>query len=350
MVVSKQSYVTLAPWLNTDLADRFRSAFIDAGLMTDWHASFQRNSGVEHRVLKLDYQPGKRFGTQYYWFAFEPTGSIRLNISFTWSLVDNFPTGTRNVDYVGDFQGYRVPTGSNVNTDTHRTLSTQLNSTTVTVTRYTSGINPLFSAFFIKGGTSEALFFLMPTSAIPQPWIDLNRNSLPGWISVSLWEESNGSLGSRSQIGFNHIFAYRQSVFLRGAYARNSYQIVNGSGRSATYGGMDSSFDSNGTSISWGPPSISDVIILPVDKARTNLDLSVDQTPVFADLPYSFYLQDRLPVDFGLCWHFTNSTMESQDIFQVTPGVEEWEILSRFNRGNTTYFETGSPMFMARVV
>lgn len=350
MVVSKQSYVATAPWLNTTLADRFRSAFIDAGLMTDWHASFQRNSGVEHRVLKLDYQPSKRFGTQYYWFAFEPTGSITLNVSYTWSLADNFPTGTRNVDYVGDFQGYKVYTGSAVNTDTHRLLSTQVNSTTVTLTRYTSGINPRFTVFFLKGGTSETHFFFMPTNSIPQPWIDLNRNSIPGWMNVSLWEDSSGSLGSRSNIGFNPIFAYRRSVFLRGAYGFGSYAIVAGLGRSARYTGMDSSWNSDGAGVGWGAPSISDTIVLPVEKTRTNPDFPADQAPVFADLPYSFYLQDRLPVDIGLCWHFTNSTMESQDIFQVTPGVEEWEIIARFNRANTTYFETGSPMFMARVI
>lgn len=349
MVVSKQSYVATAPWLNTTLADRFRSAFIDAGLMTDWHASFQRNSGVEHRVLKLDYQPGKRFGTQYYWFAFEPTGRVSVALSFTWSLVNNFPTGTRRVDFVGDFQGFSVNTGPNGGSLTHRAVVGLVNSTTVTITRYTSGIRPDFSFFFIKAGTTETHFFFMPTSSVPQPWIDLGKNSLPGYMTVSLWEDSNGSVFSRSNIGFNHNFAPNRAVYVRGAHSGIDYEFTAAGGRSARYTGMDSYLNAF-TQFNYQTFAASDTVVLPVEKTRNNSDLSSDQTPVFSDVPYSFYVQDRLPVDFGLCWHFTNSTMETQDIFQVTVGTEEWEILQRFNRGNTSNYETGSPMFMARVI
>ena len=45
MAVSKQAYTVSAPWLNFQLADQFRQAFIDAGLMTDWHDSFTTGSG-----------------------------------------------------------------------------------------------------------------------------------------------------------------------------------------------------------------------------------------------------------------------------------------------------------------
>jgi hypothetical protein len=70
---------------------------------------------------------------------------------------------------------------------------------------------------------------------------------------------------------------------------------------------------------------------LPCELAADNPDRATDSTPVFSDLPYSLYIVDRLPIDFGIVGHFSNNTMEVQDIFQVTPGVEEWEILANVN-------------------
>jgi hypothetical protein len=68
---------------------------------------------------------------------------------------------------------------------------------------------------------------------------------------------------------------------------------------------------------------------------------------VFSDLPYSIYVVDRLPIDFGIAGHFTNNTMEVQDIFQVTPGVEEWEILANVN---FTDARNPSIMVLARTI
>ncbi len=54
MTVTKQTYTANATWTAVQLADMFRSAFIDAGLMADWYDSFL-GSTYENRILRIHY-------------------------------------------------------------------------------------------------------------------------------------------------------------------------------------------------------------------------------------------------------------------------------------------------------
>jgi hypothetical protein len=86
MVVSKQAYTVSAPWLNFNLADQFRLAFIDAGLMDDWYDSFETGSGStsgernQHRVIRIIYDANKKYGTVFHWFTFRPNGKHGLRL------------------------------------------------------------------------------------------------------------------------------------------------------------------------------------------------------------------------------------------------------------------------------
>ena len=54
MAVTVEDYSATATWTASGLADIFRDAFIDAGLMTVWYDSFLNT--VENRVLEVQFQ------------------------------------------------------------------------------------------------------------------------------------------------------------------------------------------------------------------------------------------------------------------------------------------------------
>jgi hypothetical protein len=72
MAVTKQTYTASATWTASGLASIFRSAFIDAGLMTEWHDSFLNT--IENRVLEITYNGSKTYGKTYHWFQFTTSG------------------------------------------------------------------------------------------------------------------------------------------------------------------------------------------------------------------------------------------------------------------------------------
>lgn len=370
MTVTKQAYSVGAPWLNFQLADQFRQAFIDAGLMTEWHDSFVTGSGVggeleEHRVLRIVYDASKKYGTVFHWFVFRPIGRISYAYVHQWDANANQPLGllrkerlTTSYGEITSFHG----TGS------HRIFATQVLSTTTTLTRYSSSLRPKFAMFLLKGGNNFQCFFLMPPNTQFQPYIDLDLNTCGGLVAPVIQTKSGNSnlnLSSQSQciVDFCHFFHYQDNIFAYGFSARVNtdsqiaYSYVPGVTYSLFGAGTTDSFAEPTAAGGFGeynkisnlrstPPNVTG-IALPCELAVDNPDRNTDSTPVFSDIPYSLYIVDRLPLDFGIVGHFSNSTMEIQDIFQVTPGLEEWEILATTNLTN---IRNPSALVVARVI
>jgi hypothetical protein len=362
MVVSKQAYTVSAPWLNFNLADQFRLAFIDAGLMDDWYDSFETGSGStsgereQHRVIRIIYDANKKYGTVFHWFVFRPNGFIDYAYVHQWDSVNHVPLGVFGVERLN--QSYSLSTS--LANGTHREFATQVLSTTTTLTRYSSGVRQKFAMFFLKGGNNFKVFFLIPPGTKFQPYIDLDLNTCGGLVVPFLGGSSTSNAQVAPAIDFSHLFHYRRSIFAYGFGAGNTGwpgRMVQGREVGVCYRflgtGNFSTIDSVAVSGEYGgrinnnSGASTFAIALPCELALANPERSQDSTPVFADIPYSIYITDRLPIDFGIVGHFSNSTMEVQDIFQVTPGVEEWEILAN---ANYTNLNNPSPLVVARVI
>lgn len=371
MVASKQAYTVSAPWLNFNLADQFEQAFIDAGLMDDWFDSFETGSGstsaerTQHRIIRIVYDANKKYGTLFHWFCFEPSGRMGYAYVHQWDSASNQALGVYGKERLRETFNMIDP-NNGYSQGTHRVFATQVLSTTSTLTRYTSGVESQFSMFLLKGGNNFQTFFLMPPGTRFQPYIDLDLNSCGGLVAPLLSNQSNTSASQvMPTVEFGHFFHYENNIFAYGysdltsdglmdwriayAFERGVSYALAGRG---TDGGANPTRSAHATAENGKVINIigsngSFWITLPSELAVNNPDRNADATPVFADLPYSIYVIDRLPIDFGLAGHFTNNTMEVQDIFQVTAGVEEWEILAN---SNFTDVRNPSTMILARVV
>jgi len=381
MAVSRQDYTVSAPWLNFNLADIFRNAFIDAGLMTGWFDSFTTGGGpggefMEHRIMQIVQVPGKRYGTVYHWFVFRPNGFTAYAYTHTWDPVAHQPTGTARLDFISTTY---VDLEESSLEYTHRRFGTNILSTTTTLTRYTSSIDGRFSMFLLKGGDSFFTFAFQPANSQPQAFIDLDINTCGGLI-VPTFRMTGAS--SRNQnvsiINFLHLVQLRNSIFGYGYLSTSTTPQLRNYANSASvgcsYAAMSAGGDDDGQfpgttqTLSSAQPapgahragnrilntvnSTSEfdnqvAIVLPVEKGSFNAFRTEDKSPVFSDLPFSLYFLDRLPVDLGIAWHFSNDTMEVQDVFQVTAGIEEWEILARFNSSGD---RNASALVLARTI
>lgn len=366
MTVSKQNYTVSAPWLNFQLADLFRQAFIDANLMSGWFDEWTTGSGentVHHKVLRIIYDSTKTYGTVYHWLTFLVDGSTAYSYAHQWDVVNHRPIGTARRDYLGN-QSFTLCTASNTSTCSSRTFGTNVLSTTTTLTRYTSGEQSNFSMFMLKGGTNFFSFFFIPPNSQPQAFADLDRNTCGGLMLLSVGNNSTTTGYVSNYISFEHMFILRNSIFsysrfgVRDAhYARAIQRGVSytGQGQGSGTGGWDNTDSLTGlvynntsrlnNNDSWNQQLFS--IVLPVETASFNPQRTSDIAPVFTDLPFSMYFLNRLPTDFGIAFHFPDSTMEVQDRFRVTPGVEEWEILAR---SNYTHPNNPSALVLARVI
>jgi hypothetical protein len=389
MAVVKQNYTVSAPWTSAQLADAFRDAFIDAGLMQSWHDSFTTQSTVggvtetiQHRVMRIISVPGKTYGTIYHWFVFRASGRTEYSMAHQWDVNTHQPTGIPGLDFCRQTYA-RLEDG--VQGMSHRAFGTHVTSTTTTLTRYSSAVRANFSMFLLKGGNDYFAFMFWPPGAQPQPFVDLNVNTCGGLICpcVSGNRFSSSDAGFSVDIAFVHTPLFRNNIFNYGGSAEEGFNIPANDqqyayvnfGMTATgvcYAGYDKTSQyynaassmgvlpgsyavGGGSTLGWGIRNRFDSnqspnglkIALPAELNAANRNRSSDSTPVFSDLPYSLYFLDRMPTDFGIVWHFTNSSMEVQDIFQVTPGQEEWEILVHGNNPSPLH---PSPLVIARVI
>ena len=335
MAVTKATYTATATWTASGLADIFKTAFIDAGLMTDWYDTFLNT--VENRVLEVKYDNAKTYGKTYYWFMFTTSG-VFLHVATGWNAVTHVPTGTQYLDY---FSTTTNATGN------HSTLVSLTNTTTATLTRYTSGVTSSFSWFLLRNGTTNYNFHIASASAGRAAWIDLDK--------VVFHPLINASTSTTSQYGVLDFFsaspALRRSYLCQG-YLRgttNTTDFGNGANsgsktRSHRYLGLG---NANGSPSS-NKPNTADGIVLPIGFNNTNTSYGTDSIPVFTSVDYFAHITDSMPADFGISFHYANNTMAVQDKLIVSSGVEEWEMLSVAN--NTTITTGASPLFLSRVV
>ena len=336
MACTKETYTATATWTLSQVADLFRDAFIDAGLMTDWYDSFV-SSGFENRILEVVYDATKAYGKTYYWFKFGPGGHpASLNIATGWNNVTHLPTGTQYLDY------FDTNTNQNNFFYSYAITGGLSNNSTAQLTRYTSGVNPGVSWFVINTSGNRRCFTIV--SAAENIWsaINLNNGYLSGFHYTIL--STSGNMGTISW-GIGPLLRREVSrgQALRGATDWTSYVGSIASERSLGYAAVGRQDNGQGSNWNIGQP----FIFLPVGSSSANPAFTQNSNPVFHSIPYS-PLVAPLPSDFGITFHYATNIFSIGDTFVVSAGTEEWEVLDFYANGSSV---TGaSPLFLARMV
>jgi hypothetical protein len=339
MAVTRQNYSALGPWSVQTLADLFRSAFIDAGLMTEWHDSFAVGA-LEHRILEVVYDPNKTWGKVYYWFIFTTTGAF-VTISTGWDTTFKRPSGTQYYDYYSNLTN----TTSN-HSSFAGTLTTQ---TEISLIRYTSGERPTHSWFVLRNGANPLVFHIAPKESQLVPWIDLDQTVFHHFIDVRPAVVSSTSTTSLATTGFFERCTLRRS-FRDSQVLRSSTSASSGYFSSVTLHSYRAQFLSDSNS-NFTPDESNGRIAVPYRLAftgtsTTSMPFTESYTPILYGASYSPYLTESLPSDFAIHFPFTVTSFSFGDTVIVTPGVEEWEVL-RFANNNQS--SSANPLFLARL-
>lgn len=343
MAVTKQTYTATATWTPASLASIYRSAFIDAGLMTEWHDSFLSGS-VENRILRVQYDAAKTYGTTFYWFQFDTSGAC-VHLATGWNTSTDVPTGTQYLDYIS--------TTTNSTANHWRFSGTLVNTTSADLIRYSSGTHHWFVSRQGTSASTRQVFSIHPASHPVQPWLDLDRGFYQGWVGLY-----PGIAGYASAMRFTRGPYLRREVTLGTAY--NGATTVSHYTNPANVvpmlcyvapGNVSNDYNLNfyGNMRADSTTGIGNGIILPTGFTGTNPAYATNSNPVFHSMQYTPYSTTTLNSDFGITFHYATNVFGFQDKFIVTAGVEEWETLAFFNStiGNGT---VASSAFLARVV
>jgi len=335
MVCTKQAYSVATGWSAAQLASAFRSAFIDAGLMTDWFDSFLNNS-YETRVLKIEYDNTKTYGAVYYWFMFGGVNApgFFFNVATGWNAVTKVPTGTQYLDYLSN------ATNTYVN---HRQLLSLTTGSALELIRYTSGVDPNQSWFCLKQGSTRLAFSLLKGGTQVQDWLDLNK----GYVSGFHYAVPNTSNGAGLIHFANGPILRRELVkgpALTNSTSTNIFLNSSTNQRSIGYAGAGQATSSQELNFSLNNPWI----FLPVGFSAYNPAYTANSVPVFHSMPITSYFKHALPSDIGFTFYYATNIFLTGDTLVVTAGTEEWEVLDFSANANAV---TGaSPLFLARVV
>lgn len=337
MTVTPQTYTTNSPWAVADIASMFRTAFIDAGLMTEWYDSFLSGS-VENRILEIVYDGSKTYGKTYYWFMFTTTG-FYVNIATGWDATTHVPTGTIRRDY------FEAATNTVAN---HSFLLALSNTVTTNLTRYTSGIDSNFTWFILKNGTNEFDFHICKTA--PASFIDLDK------VMFSLIGGTRMTADtSTASVSFTHFPVYIERMFIGGSVSSTAPAYWTGANSWLSYSPATHVYIFTGNRSAGGtvwpsnPPSSSGSgIYLPNGFSGVNTAYTQDYLPLFTGLPYSMYVANPMPSDFGIASHYINNNMSRYDKFIVSSGSNEWEIIDVANSSAGASWP--STLFLARTV
>lgn len=345
MSVTKQTYTATATWTPAQLAGLFRSAFIDAGLMTDWHDSTSNAWFPAIRVIKLEYDNTKTYGATYVIFFFG-TDWTGYAIASNWNTSTKTQAGTQFLDY-------HVPIASsnNVSVNAHGSRF-ELNTvfgTDIFLDRYTSNTDTKQSWFLLRQGTNRARpFSLLHPQSILYPWLNLNMGIIDPYLEVVPEVSVNlGGVRFREQENIQRC--------LTKGHALTGTTTTNGSGsfhsincKTYNYVAVGSAPNMADNNMSSWRSQNNGAIPLPVGVASSNPAYSTDFVPVCSQLPWSRFTSTPLAADFGIHMHYAANTIGMQDKFVVTPNVEEWEVLDFTN--NATIINGASSTFLARIV
>jgi hypothetical protein len=336
MAVTKQTYTATATLTAATFFTELRSAFIDAGLMTEWHDDFTNT--LQNRVMEITNAAGT-YGKTYYWFMVGAIGDLRYHVATGWNTGSHIPSGTQYLDYF-------ATTTNSVNN--HKTLATFNFTTDVKVTRYTSGD---VNFFVISQGATYSCFTIVKGSGSFQPWVDFSK----GFLNL-LYEVEPEAVSSWGQIGFNRFCSLRRELgrgtALNGSTTAANYTGVTTGSQGAEYaycglGNTSNAYQNNagaaGTATILATRS---AIILPIGFNGTNGAYTTNSSPVFHSLPYSQWITTTMGSDFGVTMLYTANTLGIYDTITVSAGTEVWEVMAFANNATIT---TGcTPVMLAR--
>lgn len=332
MAVTKQTYTAAATWTASQLADIFRDAFIDAGLMTAWFDSFT-NTGIENRILEVTYNGAKTYGKVYYWFQFNTT-RVGVSVTTGWNAATDVPSGTQYLDFYS----------SATNTTANHTLvgpASLSTATSAVLVRYTTSG---YSWFSFRNGATPTAFFIAPAATGIAPWIDLDKVAFHHFI-FGLPTVSAATGASRAGVNFRSAYQLRRSYhmqgILRGNTSASEYIRTFTTLGYAAWGNSSGAFNSSTT------VDLAEYIFVPYGFSNTNTAYATDYRPVINGYSYSNYTTNTMPADFGIFFDYTTTTFAFGDRIIVSAGVEEWEIYSFANNNSA---DSASALLVARVV
>jgi hypothetical protein len=332
MAVTKQTYTATATLTAATFFTQLRSAFIDAGLMTEWHDNFTNT--IENRVLEITNAAGT-YGKTYYWFMVGASGNLFYQVATDWNTGSDIPSGTQYLDFFA--------TTTNATTN-HRQIATFGFTTDVKITRYTSG-NVNF--FVISQGATYSCFTIVKGSGSFQPWVDFSK----GFLNL-LYEVAPVVNGGGGQVKFNRFCSLRRELG-RGVALNGSTSVANYTGttggitQGAEYaycglGNISNNWQTNTGTIG----STQSAIVLPIGFNGTNGAYTTNSSPVFHSLPYSQWITTTMGSDFGITMLYTANTLGIYDTITVTAGTEVWEVMAFAN--NATITTGATPVMLAR--
>jgi hypothetical protein len=327
MAVTKQTYTATATLTGATFFTQLRSAFIDAGLMTEWHDNFTNT--LENRVMEITNAAGT-YGKTYYWFMVGASGNLAYQVATGWTAGSDVPSGTQYLDYFA--------TTTNAVTN-HRVLASFGFTTDVKITRYTSGD---VNFFVISQGATYSCFTIVKGSGSFQPWVDFSK----GFLNL-LYEVSSAVNNSWGQVGFNRFCSLRRELG-RGTALNGSTTVANYTGlQGAEYAYCGLGNTSNSWSTNLGTTAATrSAIILPIGFSGTNGAYTTNSSPVFHSLPYSQWITTTMGSDFGITMLYTANTLGIYDTITVSAGTEVWEVMAFTN--NATITTGATPVMLAR--
>jgi hypothetical protein len=343
MACTKETYTATATWTASQLANLFRDAFIDAGLMTAWFDSFA-NGGIENRILEVTYDGTKAYGKTYYWFMFAASTSTSgntgfyLNLATGWDATTKVPTGTQYLDFFS--------TATNT-VNNHFEFYKETTPNTIELVRYTSGVDANQSWFVIKSGSSRRAFTIANPANALQPWLDLSKGYYSGFAYCA-----PQTLSRAAAISWPTGPCLRRELLrgcaLIGTTDVSHYVAYPSDERLIRYGAIGHQSNGEATNLNLNAFQSNPVIFLPVGFSATNPAYTSNSNPVFHSLTWNPYITESLPADFGITFHYATNAFSQGDTFVVSAGTEEWEVLDFAANGSAV---TGaSPLFLARMV
>lgn len=348
MPVIKQTYGLSAPWTATDMASIMRTAFIDAGLMTEWHDNFAID-GKQFRVMRIQHNTVKVYGSSFYYFIFEQSGGLgpRVALATGWNPSGvppvNVPTGTQYLDY------HQPPSQLGNHVLTSSALSPSLSTTSNTfLDRYTSAEDAKQTWFVLRQpGIISAPFSFLHKDTTLHSWLDLDKGAISG-LSVVKAGVSNrmGYVSFRLQENIRRCLLFGSA--LRGNTDSSGYEWHQVDYNTHTYVGAGSSASGANFASDIQKNSLGAAVALPVGKNFANPAYTSDYSPICTNLPWSPWTPTRLANDFGIYMHYPDNDTAYADKFVVQAAVNEWQVLSWAN--NTVVNDGASATFLARTV
>lgn len=321
MPVTIASYSQSPPYTATEFASLLRTAFIDAGVMTDWEDTFT-SGAFETRILKLIYS-ADTYGSTYIKFLFNGADAF-VHIARNWSNANNESTGTQYLDYLSN---------TLTSTSNYMRLAGQNASQTLTIRRYTSQARANFTVFMIVNGTLNYTFFIERTAPTTS-MVDLTKEIYHGLMAPRLVAS-----GNTAELSFLHFpLALRgcwNGRWLRGNTSASNYganttasppwNFFGGDVHSGfTYGAIG-----NANNASANIDFSREIIQLPIAFNNTNPAETTDRIPACSGMLMSPYSAATLPSDFAILISYASNTV--QVLSTVSSGAENYEVISVAN-------------------